>query len=202
MEEGLENKIELEKQIRSGKKIAFVESTIDPHSKNKKDYAPSSVKLIIDRIIEKFDQNYDENQYTMGTTISLIYLHTYIFPLYTSGCNAIVPVYSINLYDNGKVPVTGELWAAAFGNTGMPIFRCPGFEGKKNIEGYMEYEGILRGDRFCAVKALCFCIESINHITHTVALSRYHDDEIKYLVSKITDKYNDEFNSQAYRLIK
>lgn len=114
LNEGLQSRIDAEDEIRQGKCVGSGIQVIQPHLRNEKTYDSSSVKLVIDNLIVKFDQNFKEEQYSQGATISLIYLNSLNFPLYGLGSikQKILPIY---LDDSVNSPVSGELWWAAFG---------------------------------------------------------------------------------------
>jgi hypothetical protein len=96
------------------------------------------------------------------------------------------------------VPVTGELWTAVFGKDGMPIFKSPEFEGAKNRDGDLHGNGILVDHE--KPKAVCFYMNPLNQHGEIVGLVRYGSYKIKFLLSEITDIYNDDLNTMSYYL--
>jgi hypothetical protein len=194
-----EARINAEEQIRSGRLVGIGETVITPHSKNEQDYDSHSIRIVIENLINKFAQNYKDGQYSLGDTISFVYLNEHNFTLYGFGNKRkkIVPFY----FDQQmRAIVSGELWAAVFGKIGMPVFKSPEFEGAKNRDGDLSGNGILVD--FIKPKAVCFYIEALNHNSEIVALIRYGEDEIETLVSKVTELYNDEQNSRSYYLMQ
>jgi len=198
MDDATDAQIDAEKQLHGGKCVGIGEQIIQPHLKNNRDYDSFSIRIIIENLIDKFSQNYKDEQYNMGDTISFVYLNEYNFTLYGSGSNKqkIIPFY----FDHSRrAPVSGELWTAAFGKIGMPVFKSPEFEGAKNRDGELNDNGILV--KFPEPKGVCFYIEALNHHGEIVALIRYGEDKIEELISKVTELYNDDQNSRTYHLM-
>jgi hypothetical protein len=198
MSNGKNVKIDTKKQLTEGKHISIGEQIIKPHVKKESDYEPDSVRTVIENLIDKFSQNYKVEQYTKGVTISLVYLNEHNFPLYSFGTTMqkILPFY---IDCDRKALVSGELWTAVFGKIGMPIFKPPEFEGAISRDGDLNDNGILI--THSAPKAVCFYIEALNRSGVIAALIKYGEDEIKSMISKITDLYNDDQNSRIYNLL-
>jgi hypothetical protein len=198
MERSLETKIAAEDQARqTGAGIGV--QVIEPHQKDGRSFSQEKVKLVIENLIQKFSQNYKSGQYAAGDTLALIYLAAHNFPL--SGGPIDEKILAVHFDRILKAPISGELWSAAFGRKGMPVFCPPDCDGKPSIEGALDEDGILHS--YPDVKAICFYVESFGQGHSGLAgLYRYEDRPIKDLVTSLTKIYNDDRNTETWRFLR
>lgn len=153
MNESMQSKIDAETQIENGTQIAFGEQLIKPYKKCNKPYDCGSVKLVIESLIDKINQNIERAQYSLGDTVLLVDLSGQL-PLMAKPSQAIQEKY----YDTiGRSDVSGELWHIAFGEMGSEIYRALEFEGADNKDGQLSKEGILISHPY--IKGLVFHID-------------------------------------------
>jgi hypothetical protein len=140
MYDALDSKIDTEMQIQNGSKVAFSEHLIKPYRKeNGDEYDYSSVRLVIESLIGKIDQNIKNGQYSLGDTVLLVDLSDQL-PLISTPQLSIQELYD---YEPCKTMVSGDLWHVAFGKIGKKIFKPPEFCGATNLDGELRKEGIL-----------------------------------------------------------
>lgn len=199
LNDGLQSRIDAEDEIRKGKHVGCGIQIIQPHLRNVTNYDPFSVRIVIDNLIAKFNQNFKEEQYSHGDTLSLIYLNDHNFPLYGLGTikQKMLPIY----FDDARnSPVSGELWWAAFAHLGNYIFKPPEFEGASGIDGVLEKQGILV--EHPQSKAVIYYIDPLSREEEIVGLYRAEsEDHIHDLVFKLVTHYNDDLNTQTYLLM-
>lgn len=140
MEAGLEPNIEIERQLREGRRIASAESEVAPYRRAYGDtgYDPYSVKRVIDTLRDKCRGAFKASQFERGPTFALAVADRLILHGWKS---ALVPYYLDEHQDSGDC-VSGVIWHAAFGRVGMPVLRRPEFEGKPSLEGYLDRDGL------------------------------------------------------------
>lgn len=164
MEESLDSKIAAENQIHNGSKVGFGEQEIQPYlTQNNKEYDPRSVRLVIESLIDKINQNIKTEQYSSGDTVLLVDLSDQL-PLISKPLEAIQKRYHEKL---GDTFVNGELWNVAFGKLNDEILRPAEFKGANNLDGKLKKEGILISHPY--IKGLIFhideCFYSLAEIT-------------------------------------
>ena len=140
MEAGLAPNIEIERQLREGRRIAFAESEVAPYRRAYGDtgYDAYSVKRIIDTLRDKSRGAFKPSQFELGPTFALAVVDRLILHGWKS---ALVPYYYDEPGGSGDC-VSGVIWHAAFGRAGMPVMRRPEFEGKPSVEGYLDRDGL------------------------------------------------------------
>jgi hypothetical protein len=84
----------------------------------------------------------------------------------------------------------------------MLVLCPPQFEGKPNIEGTLAKEGILRA--YPDVKAICFYVESFGQDSCDLVglFPSKADSHIRNLVAYLTTIYNDDENTETWRLLR
>lgn len=151
MNDTMESKIEVEDQIKQGSKVGLAEHVIQPYSTySNKNYNSGSIKLVIESLIDKINQNIKSDQYALGDTILLVDLADQL-PLLSIPSDAIQKEYFDDM--SGKY-VSGELWNVAFGKVGDQIFKPAEFEGADNDDGKLSKDGILISHPY--IKGLIF----------------------------------------------
>lgn len=136
MHDAFESKLYLEGEISKGNSVAFKEGEICPYDKGNADYDPCSVRLVIESLIEKIDNNIKKDQYSCGDTVLLIDCSDQL-PIISNPTDALQQHY---YNSDSKLQVSGEFWNIAFGKVGDEISE---FEGASNDDGLLEKEGIL-----------------------------------------------------------
>ena len=137
MSESLDSKIAA--VAHSGSKVGFGEQEIQPYLTQNKEYDPRSIRLVIESLIDKINQNIKEDQYSLGDTVLLVDLSDQL-PLISKPSQAIPEQY---YEDMGDSYVSGELWNVAFGKLEDKIFKPAEFVGADNTDGKLLKEGIL-----------------------------------------------------------
>lgn len=149
MDEALDSRIKMEKQIKAGRTFAISEQLIQPYRASDKPYDPETPKTIIQALIDKVLQNLKQEQFNQDNTILLIDLGNGILPVP-------FPRKAINeFYDQDGYKVSGALWHTAFRSINSIIYRVPEFKGSPITEE-LDREGILNSSSF--VKGLIFHI--------------------------------------------
>lgn len=187
---GMDAKIEIERQLKAGKNFASAETVISPYQKgNSRD---DSTLHIVNSIIEKIDQNIKLGQVEYENGVLLVDMKQ--LGIIGKIKSSIMPVYSSR--DNNII--SGCLWHVAFGNIGNRIYKPIEFEGKSNIDGILQKEGILI--KYPTLKMLAFQVYEGNQ-SKIVVLHRYEDfDDIQGFIYKFSFAYNDNKNTNAYHL--
>ena len=195
-EESLQGHIDLEDQLKKGKKFASTILVEQPYLKSNKEYNPYGRKHVVERIIEKIRQNIKLGQYKLGDSILVVDLGHLMMP--DDPKLAALPVF----YDHhSKSCESGILWHVAFGKPGMQIFK-PNEGHRSNIDGILEYEGILIEYSEC-IRGIVFLVRELNK-NEMVGLFRNKDADIDFeeLMSEISPICNNEFNSNECFLLK
>lgn len=194
---GVNSQIDIEDQIRKGKRIAIGIIKTQPLLKSSNDYYdPFSIKYTIETFIDKIEQNLKLGQFTLGETILMI--DTKLIPLPCGFLEGAVPTY---IGGRVRTLVSGVQWNIAFGKKGYPIYRPIEFEGKENIEGELSKNGILIDRDW--IKAICF-VSYIN-FDEPIILGLYHSDHANDMLisflNDFCDFVNDERNTYGWATI-
>lgn len=190
----LEAKIHVEKQIDEGKQIAFGEAIISPFLKRQK--LPST-KELIEIYIDKITNNVKSGQYNLGDTVLLIDIKQLLLGSHWDESS--VAVYQEAMM---KSMVSGVLWHTAFGQAGTMIYKPIEFEGKENIDSPLTKNGILVDNAF--IKGLVFATYKNFDERKYLGFYRHseQDEQSCYFISTFCDLYNDDMNSQAWRVLQ
>lgn len=138
-DEALDREIDLEQQIRSGEKIAFAMGETAPWRRpNDKVYDAHSLRMLIERMIERAENVLSATQFKQGPTFACLNLVRTTTPNFRDA--ALVPT---AYHSDVGVCVTGLLYAVAFGHLGWQVHQRPEFEGAKTFDGELQREGIL-----------------------------------------------------------
>jgi hypothetical protein len=200
MNDAVESYIDIDKQIASGKRVAMGTHVIQPWLKSgRADYDPFSFKYVIEVFNEKIDQNIKPLQYAGGDTILLIDQQQLVVP--NSCIEGGVP---INISGQIKAPVSGIQWNVALGRPGQPIYRPLEFEGRENIEGELNTEGLLW--KYDFIKAICFLHTPHETPTKREVLGLYRRDTVTEAVQsflhRCCDFVNDDANTYGYKFFR
>lgn len=199
LQESFEKQVEFDRRVRA-KGLAIGVQAIDPHkSSDSKNAASGVLFTLINDLINKFDQNFKTDQYARGDTVAMIFLSALVYPMY--GYGEIRHKITQHYYGPYRQPISGELWMAAYGEPGMPIYVPADSSSGPNLAGYMDRHGILR--QKSAVEALCFYVQGLDpESTQLAVLYRSGaDHRMKSLLTKLTNYYNDESGAESDRLI-
>ncbi|MDT8445729.1 MAG: site-specific integrase [bacterium] len=137
-------KIDIEDQLKKGKRLAISITTVEPYKKDQDDkkdhlptYDPWSAKMIICSIIKQIEQNLKEGQFQLGPTILVVDLSQ--LPTHGSSIQNAQRVITQTDY-SPHYDRSGELWHVAFGQKHFQIFKPEPFE---QDEGPLGTSGIL-----------------------------------------------------------
>ena len=191
---GIESNISIEDQLNQGKSIAFGTSEISPFLKNNK--IPTWTGLI-EMFIDKITNNIKKGQFEMGDTVLIVDLKQLLIGGHWDEN-------SISIYQNGQMKemVSGVLWHIAFGQQGFQILQPIEFEGKSNIDTPLNRNGILVDHPY--IKGLIFCAYENFQIRKLAGFirSKDEDSQVFTFISDLCDFYNDENNSEAWRILQ
>lgn len=194
IEDGRNAQIEIERQKNAGRKVAIAMTEIAPLRKSN-GYDPFSVKYFIETIISKLG-NIEEGQFSHGRTYLLVDLK--LIRLLSSWNDEALAIYQEKML---KSFVSGSLWNIAFGKIGDNIFKAIEFEGKENIEGVLNINGVLLEKDY--IKALCFRVYEADSISHVVGFYRSEDEDEDFgILQTFCDFLNDDKNSYAYEYLQ
>lgn len=205
MDDGLKPNIELERQIAEGKQVAMATDELAPYRKafGVGDYDPSSLKLVIDTFREKCRQAFKPSQFKRGPTFALIVADRLILDGWSS---ALTPYY---FDEHFSACVSGVIWNAVFGPVGAPVLRRPEFEGKPNVEGYLDSPG-LYADATCPFPGLGLVVlqrSSSQRLSYGLKApvdegDAWGSDDSEEALGAMCDAWNDRENSRGYALSK
>ena len=196
MDQASESQIAIEKQIKSGKNICFGVTSVQPFNKNNNNYDHTSIKDVIQIIIEKIDQNIKKDQFSQGNTILIIDLKQLQLPF--SFIEGGVPVFQEKQYNS---IVSGIQWNVSFGKAGHLIYKPIEFEGEENIEGELERDGILLKRDW--IKAIVFLVYSFSEEEPKITgLNKKGliNDCVEEFLHRLCDFRNDDKNSNGWEL--
>lgn len=126
---------------------------IQPYYTDRKDYDPSSTKLVIESLIDKINQNIKEDQYSLGNTILLVDFSDQLLLV-----SDVKKSLRKNLHDRALgFEYSGELWHVALGELDMPLTKPSQFLDENANDGILEKAGILKDHNY--IKGIIFHIE-------------------------------------------
>lgn len=205
MEDGLKPNIELERQIAQGKQVAMATGELAPYRKafGAGEYDHSSLKVVIDTLREKCRQAFKRSQFKRGPTFALVVADRLILDGWSS---ALTPYY---FDEHFSACVSGVIWNAAFGPVGAPVLKRPEFEGKPNVEGYLESAG-LYADATCPFPGLGLVVlqrSSSRRLSYGLKApvgesDNWGSDDSEEVLGTMCDAWNDQENSRGFALSK
>jgi len=205
MEEGLEAEIHLQDQVASGKDISFSETEIQPLRKDssiydpisqkyRPIYDPTSPRYFIETIIKKINQNIKIEQLELGDSFLLIDMS--LFPGRYEEWS--LPIFQEKTYGS---MVSGALWHIAFATLNEMIFRPIEFEGKSNIDGRLQCEGVLVQHTF--LKGLLFRTTLLSGQRYITAFIRSNEPEqIRNIIAVMSNYWNDDLNTNGWKVLQ
>ncbi len=183
MNSSLDSKIAAEEQIIEGSKVGIGVQVVQPYFKSNKESKIGSIRLVIESLIDKINQNIKKEQYSLGETILLVDLSDQL-PLFSEPFEAIQEKYIDKL--TGE-ETSGELWNVAFGKINDQITKPAEFEGADDLDGKLEKEGILI--RHPYIKGLIFHVsENFYSIVEFTKDNEHITECVKYLSRKYSLK--------------
>ncbi len=187
-EEALNGNINIERQLKQGKRIAqsgFWE--ILP-------LGAGSLKEQLTRLQEKIANNIKQQQFNSCKTILLIDLTQILDDVNAKECLSLYPSYK------GFGVCSGMLWNVVFGRSTDNFYIDPEFEGKKNIDGQLDFDGILVGRDY--VKGVIFSCGKTIDTKKYFGFYRYTEQDEKYaqFIEEICDFTNDDTNRFSYTI--
>ena len=142
-EQSLNARISIDAQLQAGNSVSFGETCMSPWECN-------NLLEMIDKGIAKIQQNIKPEQFTHTPTFLVV--NWSLLQLYSNKRDGIIQPY----FNNDGYIQSGEFWAMAFGNRGMPIIAFNGIEGHPTIIGNMEQFAILNRKKNSIVSGLIF----------------------------------------------
>ena len=205
--ESLDASIDLEGQLREGKKIATTTREVSPLQRagTAKSYDPWSPRKLIEFLIEKACNNFKPSQFGRGPTFALANIIR--LPVLDQGAHGLAPFF----YDplNGGACISGVLWHLAFGTLEAPMHRAPAFEGAGTLDGQLQRAGLLVD---IANQLQTPGLVILHHEDGGYRLSGLYDpawndgvtgwssNETEEVLALVCDVYNDRRNSMAHQL--
>jgi hypothetical protein len=192
---GLEVQILIEEQLKSGKKIASGMYEISP-LKTSKESIENPEKYFIEAISAKLNQNVKSAQLKLGATFLICDLSSLSHPSNPQKSSTIV--HNDNMYSSFS---SGELWHIAFGEYGDRILTAIEFEGKSNVSGKLQRNGVLIDHE--KLLGVIYRTSNLSGIcSYSCLIRSKHFDEYGELIIKLCDNWNDENNSNAWELLE
>ena len=167
------------------------------------DYDWRSVRMSIERLIDKCRQSFKSSQFQLGPTFALVSLLR--MPIHDHGVRPLAPFAYCSL--NGGACVSGSLWNICFGEIGDPIHRTPEFEGKGTCDGRLKREGMLVGNERLNSPGIIFLRKEHERCRLDGIIDAYWRVEGQWstndtvdVVTILCQKFNDKNNSNAFLL--
>lgn len=193
--DGLDAQIEIEKQLNEGKNVASGISEISPLGTTKESIEKPE-KNFIEAISAKLSQNVKSSQLKMGPSFLICDLSSLKHPSDPKKSSIIVN--NENIYNCFS---SGELWHIAFGEYGDRILNVIEFEGKSNVSGKLQRDGILI--EYPDLIGVVFRVSSLSgDIVYTCLCNSNKFDEYGEIIVKLCDYWNDEKNSNAWEVLQ
>ncbi len=205
LDDSLESHIEIEDQLKNGKRIVFSETVVQPYGEKPYKKVKGTITAVIETLLEKTRQNIKQGQYYNGNTFLVLNLS--IIPPFRTDNYVLRPAYCDDYMF--KKAVTGELWMLAFGRPGMAILGIPEFEGKPAVESIMDKSGILIDPDYENIAGILFIIHpwqrgaEIWGLHKSQSYSAWEENNVKIIevLSAITDdNWNDDKDTNGWRL--
>lgn len=203
LEDALNARIEIEAQLKSGKRVASAISVVQPYGD--KPYRSGTIFAVIDTLLEKARNNIKLEQYANPHTFLVMNL-CLIPPFRTDNC-VLCPAYS-DIYTDGT-NLTGDLWAIAFGRPDTVINEMPEFEGKPSEDKLLDKCGILADPDYNSIAGLLFIIHPLSKRPDIWGLLRSRDlkrwenenpDVMQTVFTLIGQNWNDDADTNKLNL--
>lgn len=205
LEDSLDAQIEIESQLKQGKRIATGVSIVQPYGEKPYQKGKGTISAVIDILIEKARQNIKSGQFPNNK--SFLVLNLSIIPPFRTENYVLRPAYCDDyLFQKA---VSGELWMMAFAFPGAPVLGIPEFEGKPCVESILEKSGILTDPDFDMVSGILFMIHPWQKDTEIWGLydhqkfTTWSDSMptiVETLISLTADNWNDDKDTNGWQL--
>jgi len=205
LEDSLAAQIDIEEQLKQGKRIATGISVDQPYGEKPYQKGKGTITAVIETLIEKTRQNIKSGQFPNSKSFLVLNLSV-IPPFRTENC-VLKPAYCDDFLF--KKAVSGELWMMAFAHPGTPVLCTPEFEGNPCVESTMEKSGILVDPDFDMVSGILFMIHPWQRDTEIWGLYRHErcatwcDSEpkvFKTLIALTKNNWNDDKDTNGWQL--
>jgi hypothetical protein len=205
LENSLDAQVDIEGQLKKGKRIATGISVDQPYGEKPYQKGKGTITAVIETLIEKTRQNIKSGQFPNGK--SFLVLNLSIIPPFRTENFVLRPAYCDD-YMFSKA-VSGELWMMSFAQPGAPILGIPEFEGKPGVESIMEKSGILNDPDYGYIAGISFMIHPWRKNADIWGLYSYdkwttwEDDEpevVKTLLSITGNNWNNDKDSNGWQL--
>jgi len=205
LDDSLDANIEIEKQLRAGKRVASAVSVVQPYGEKPYQQGKGLITAVIETLIEKTRQNIKRDQYSNTNSFLVVNL-SIIHPFRTDNC-VLRPVYCDDYLF--RKPVTGDLWMLAFGKPGMLIHGIPEYGGEPGIEGILAKYGILSDPEFDNIAGILLMVHPQHkpvEIWGLFSSERYvqweenNPDITATIRTLIGDNWNDDVDSNGWVL--
>jgi hypothetical protein len=204
LEDSLEAQIDIEDQLKRGKRIATGISVIQPYGEKPYQKGKRNITTVIETLIEKTRQNIKSGQFPNGK--SFLVLNLSIIPPFRTENFVLRPAYCDYMFSKA---VSGELWMIAFAQPGAPILGIPEFEGKPGVESIMEKSGILSDPDYEYISGILLMIHPWRKNTDIWGLYSYgkfvtwqdnEPDVVNTLLSLTGNDWNDNKDTNGWQL--
>lgn len=205
LEDSLDAQINIEDQLKKGKRIATGISVVQPYREKPYQKGKGTITAVIETLIEKTRQNIKSGQFPNGK--SFLVLNLSIIPPFRTENFVLRPAYCDD-YMFSKA-VSGELWMIAFAQPGTPISGIPEFEGKPGVESIMEKSGILSDPDYEYIAGILLMIHPWRKSTNIWGLyscdkfitwKDNEQDVVKTLLSLTGSDWNDDKDTNGWQL--
>lgn len=205
LEDALDAKIGIEKQLQSGKRVATGISVVQPYGEKPYKKGKGTITAVIETLIKKTKNNLKEGQFSNG--VSFLVLNLSVIPPFRTENFVLRPAYCDDYMF--KKCISGELWMVAFARPGMPVLGIPEFEGKPCVESIIDQYGILAAQEYNFVDGILFMIHPWGKNTEIWGLFSHdkyvswadNDPEIVNILNSIVENnWNDDKDTNGWRL--
>jgi len=205
LEDSLDTQIDIEDQLKKGKRIATGISIVQPYGEKPYQKGKGTITAVIETLIEKTRQNIKSGQFPNDK--SFLVLNLSIIPPFRTENYVLRPAYCDD-YMLSKA-VSGDLWIIAFAQPGVPILGIPEFEGKPGVESIMTKSGILIDPDYEYIAGILLMIHPWNKDTDIWGLYSYdkfttwednEPDVMKTLLSLTGNNWNDDKDTNGWQL--
>lgn len=202
MDDALESKVHLEKQMRAGKAVAHAVTEVAPYRKSGETDGYDSYSLIrvIETLHDKALQCFKQGQFKDGPTLALAV--TDRLPL-MSGPFDLAPYYYSDSNDGGIA--SGVLWHMAYGRPGTPILRLPEFAGAGSLEDHLNRVGLFVDETrpFPGPGLVVLHREGSGHrafglVNESYAEHGWSIDDTERLLTTVCHRWNDQDGSRSW----
>lgn len=205
LEDSLDAQIDIENQLKKGKRVATGVSVVQPYGEKPYQQGKGTVTAVIETLIEKTRQNIKSGQFPNDK--SFLVLNLSIIPPFRTENFVLRPAYCDDYMF--KKAVSGELWMIAFAQPGAPILGIPEFEGKPCVESIMQKSGILNDPEYESIAGILFVIHPWRKNSDIWGLYSYdkfitwednEPDVVKTLLAITGNNWNDDKDTNGWQL--